>query len=322
VLTFGLVALAARRPGRPATWPVVLAAVAAFLCLASRQNAAPAVAIAVIAIVYLLWSPKLEGRQRLVRVGGPIAAGLAVTVVALAVQLAAVRAAGTATVHPDQGVYIYDLAAFSRREGESLFPRSVYASGDVAPIDANSSLDTVIPMITGPDAIFRTPLSAAQTGDLRDAWLDYVGDNPFEWLDVHWDSWLRQIALTQGARVVYHPGIDPNPFGYRIEFGSENRALIDYLSVFTSADTLESGAFIYRPFLYLLLAAGAAWWLLGRGREPAIVGAMALAGLAYQVGFLLVTVANEYRFEFPAVVLGILATVVAVTLAVRERLVA
>ncbi|MQA76182.1 MAG: hypothetical protein GEU88_17925 [Solirubrobacterales bacterium] len=318
VLTFGLIALAARRPGRPATWPLVLAAVAAFLCLAARQNAAPAVAIAVIAVAFLLWGPRLDGRRRLVRLGAPIVAGLALTIVVLGAQVAAVRVAGTFTVHPTQGVYIYDLAAFSRREDRSLFPDSVYAGG-VGAIESTSSLDNIIPMVAGPNAIFHTPLSGEQTADLGDAWLDYVFDHPFDWLDVHWDAWLRQIGLTAGELVVYHPGIDPNPFGYEIAFTDSNRTLVDYLKLFVSDGSLDSGLFIYRPFIYLLLAAAAAWWLLRRGREAAIVGALALAGLAYQVGFFLATVATQYRFEFPAVVLGMLATVAAVALAIRAR---
>jgi hypothetical protein len=319
VLTFGLLAVAARSAGRTTTWALRLAALAAFLALATRQNAAAAVAIAGIAGAFLLLGPRLRDRGRFIRLGAPIAAGVAVTIAAVGVQVGVVRLAGTETVHPDQGVYIYDLAAFSRREHTSLFPGSVYPLGDVRPIERHSSLYDIIDLVAGRHAIFKTPLSGAQTEDMREAWLDEVESHPLEWLDIHWDSWVRQVGLTGGGvLVVYHPGIDTNRLGYEIEFDDENRVLIDYLGAFTTDGPSNSSLLIFRPFVYLLIAAVAAVWLLRRGGAAPIVGGLAVSALTYQIGYLLATVAIQYRFEYPAVVAGLLAGVVAVGLMVRE----
>jgi hypothetical protein len=319
LLCFGLVAFAARDPRRQA-WALAGAGAAGFLCLASRQNAAAAVAIAVIAAVFIVLGPSLRVRRRPTRIGAPIALGLALTLATVLLQLAAVRVAGTPQARPEQVLFLYDLAAFTRRDGVSAFPRSVYPSGAVAAIGATSSLDDIIPMISGEAAPFHYPLPDDQIDALREKWIDTVTSRPLDYLDIRFDAWLRQINLTAPPLVAYDPGIDPNPWGYHIEFDTANDVVTGYEDVFSGGGYLGlNGSIVHRAFIYLMLAGVVAIVLIRRGGAAAVVGALALSGWTYQAGILLGTMGSNYRYEFPVVAIAILATIVAVGLAVRER---
>jgi hypothetical protein len=316
LLSFGFVIWAARRPEQRGL-ALALAGASVFLCLAARQNAAAAAVVPVIAAASLLLGPRLRDSRRVFRLGLPVVTGVLATVVIIGVQVGSIRLAGTASVHPEQFTYIYDLANLSRREDRSLFPHSVYPSQDVGTIDATSSLDTLIPLVAGPNPPLHAPFSANLVADLREAWIDAVTDDPLEYLDTRWDAWLRQIGVTRPAAVIYHPGIDPNSFGYEVALDGPNDVVTGYQELF--ADDELDGGVLHRVWIYLLLAAVSAAVLLRRGGAPAIVGGLGVAAWTYQAGIFFGAMGTQYRLEFPAVTLALLSTIVAGAVLVCER---
>ncbi len=318
LLAFGLAIRLTRTTGRDRTVTAVAALVAAFLCLAARQNAAPAVVIAVIAVAALLLAPRLAGASRLKRLGLPLAAGVAATVAMLGLQVGSLRAFGVESARPEQYVYFYDLAALSVDEGRSLFPESVYPSGDVAVLAQTSSLDSIIPLGFGEDPPISMPRPPEQIDEMRDAWVDTVTDDPIDYLQMRTESWLHQISVSQVPIFIYHPGIDANDQGFEVAFPDENEVVTDYQELF--ADEFLNGYVFHRVWIYLLIAAVAAVLLLRRRTAPLlIVGGAALAAWTYQFGLFFGAMGTQYRLEYPAVVLAILAAAVLVKALLDER---
>ena len=318
LLCFGLLILSTRRQGRAATLALALAALAGFLAVTTRQNAAPAVALAFAALILLLPIARLGRMRPWVRGTVALAAGSALALVLVGLVVAGGRAAGVDQVRPQQQLYIYDLAQLSIREGRSLFPESVYPSGDVATLEATASVDSPVPLIFGPDAPIPVPLSDEQVDDLEQAWTDQVTGEPLDYLDLRIDAFGHQLALEGPPVFVYHPGIDPNPSGYAIEFSRANDVAIDYLQLFAD-DTYLNGGLIERPWVYLLLGIAAGVFLLRSAMPLPLVGALGLTALTYQSGLFIGTMATQYRFEYPVVVVGLLVTVIAVKALVDRR---
>ena len=318
LLTGGLLVLAQRSGGRVRTLALVGSVAAAFLCIASRQNALAVVAVLMIAVVAFAFGPQLAGRRRLVRLGFPALVGVAAGILMLVVQLAAVSALGINRVQPEQYLYLYDLAGLSVRDGENHFPDDVYPFDDLAPIAATSGLDTILPLAFGEGAPIPMPRSGEQVAEMRTALIDRVEDDPLGYLDWRIDAFGRQIGLDAPGVFVYHPGIDPNHFGYQIELEWANDLVKGYQELFT--DSNNDGQVFHRAWMYLLLSLLAAIVLL-RAADPArrTVGAMAVGNLTYQVGLFVGTMGTQWRFEFPVAAVTIVATAVAVRELVDRR---
>ena len=314
---FGLLILSTRRVGRASNVALALAALAGLLALTTRQNAAPAVALAFAALLLLLPIARLRSLRPWRRGLAALVGGTALTIVLAGLVVAGGRAAGVDQVRPEQQLYIYDLAQLSIRDGRSLFPESVYPSGDVATLAATSSVDSPVPLLFGPDAPIPVPLSDAQVDDLQEAWLDEIKDEPRNYLDLRIDAFGHQLALDGPPVFVFHPGIDANARGYEIEFNRANDVATDYLGLF--ADENLNGGLIERPWIYLVLAIAAGILLLRSAMPLPLVGALGLTALTYQSLLFIGTMATQYRFEYPVVVVGMLVTVVAVKALVDRR---
>jgi hypothetical protein len=327
ILTFGLIGGAGR-----STWPVRwawigAAAVAAWLALASRQNAVPALAIAYILLAGLVlawWAGRRETPRRLLsgRRGLLVSAtvvGIALTAGVIGTQYVATAAIGARDAEAEQYTLIYDLAALSRREGTNLFPPEVMRERGMRPINAYWNIDHMLGYQFGPDPPIAHPLQGDTMAELRERWLDAVREHPLEYLDVRFDLFVRQLAITRPAVWIYHPVIDPNPYGYAIRFPWANSAAKDYVETFANRE-LE-GNWIYSIWAYVLLNVAAAAVLLrwSRGWGVATVGALALAVLSYQVGLFFSTMQVQSRYEYPVIVVGLLGAAVLLRIA-WERL--
>ena len=322
LLTGGLLVLAQRSSGRARTLALVGSLVAAFFCVASRQNALAVVAILLIAIVAVAFGPQLAGRRRLVRFGFPALVGIATAVAMVAIQLVAVSALGVKRVNPEQYLYLYDLAGLSLRDGENHFPEAVYPLDGLAPIARTSNIDSILPLAFGDgtpgSAPIPMPRSGEQVSEMRSAVIDRIEADPLSYLDWRIDAFGRQIGLDAPGVFVYHPGVDPNHFGYHVEVDWANDLVTGYQSLF--ADSNNDGQVFHRAWTYLLLSLFAMIVLLRATSPPRrTVGVMALGNLTYQAGLFFGTMGTQWRFEFPVAAVTIVATAVAVKELVDRR---
>ena len=330
IATYGLLARGAERdwPGR-GRW-LVLAGVALWLAIASRQNAFVAMIPAAVALAAMALGRLRETRDRGWGGSRPrlaaLVAGVGLAGAMLVTQLAGAFAVRAEDVDPEQYLYIYDLAALSERDDVNRFPADV-VPGDVEPISRGFYPDSMVDLVYFQPPVVPAPLDDARMRSLRDAWLDRIEADPGGYLAVRADLFGRQLALTRSARYVYIPELAPNDYGYEIWLGGPHDVALDYLDLFTEphSETIFfasiDGDVLYTVWIYLLGAAAAAACLLRRGLAPEllVVGALALAALFLQIGLFFLAMGTEYRFEFPAVAASILAAAVAIRVAVRSR---
>lgn len=333
LLSYGLIVRAAQRD-----WPargrwIALAAVAIWLALASRQNAAPALLPGAALLSFLLfdrfaasgrgWSRLTSTHLR--RVSSSITAAVVLTVAMAATQVAGMTAIGARDVDPEQYLYIYDLAAVSAIEEENVFPADVMADRTMAPIDNGFSVDSMIFLVFLDSAPIVTPLEAAQLRSMRDRWVDVVTSDFGRYLEARTELFGHQLALARSARVVFIPDVAENPYGYRIWAPAVNSAALDYLALFTVNEVEDypviNGGVLYSVWIYLLIAGLAMLALLRRGGalEHLAVGALAAAAITTQTGLFVGAMGAEFRFEFPAVAAAMFAAPVAVAVVLRNR---
>jgi hypothetical protein len=145
-----------------------------------------------------------------------------------------------------------------------------------------------------------------------------VEHRPLDYLDERLDLFVRNLAINRTAVWVYHPGIDPNSFGYKIRFAGLNAEARHYVESF--ADDGLNGGVLYTVWVYLLVAAIGGILLLRRTATPALIaaGALGVAAVTYQSGLFLGAMGTQYRFEFPVVVIALLVTAIVVA-GVRGR---
>jgi hypothetical protein len=328
VLTFGLVVRAAQLQ-----WPwrgrvLALAVAAAWLTLASRQNAAFALVCACVVIAGMA----LERRREVISVGGSskepkrprllvgaLAGGVALTLALIGTQIAASHAIGVRDAHPESTLFIYDLAAVSVRERENAFPADVMSKRGIAAIDRRYDVDAMHAFTFFPGAPIEFPFSSTTAESLRSGWWETVREHPRAYLDARWDLWLREIALTRSARNPYERPMNDNG-GFPFAFPSLNWAALDYMEIFgregSQGEPIDGGP-LFAVWVYLLAALAGAIVLLRRGRPWTLlaVGALSLSALTNQLGVFLAVMHNAYRFEFPSVVVGALTAAVLVRLA-------
>lgn len=251
---------------------------------------------------------------------GTIGFGILLTLVLGATQLAATAALDVRADHPTQYIYEYDLASISRHERENLFPRDVMPQRGIAVIDRYWYPDNSLRYVTGPGHPVNPFLSEAQVRSLSRSWRTAVREHLGDYLETRWDLFLRQVSVTRKAREIYHPGIDPNPFGFTIRFHGPNHVALSYVESF--ATPTYDGDFLFRVWCYLLVSAVVTWYFLRPAALTSIrvcLGALAGSALLYQTGLALAATGVQYRFEYPAVVTTIITAITAIALALRER---
>ena len=329
LLAFGLVVRASQRAGRERLVWLGLAVAASWLCLAARQNAAPAIVLALVMGVGVWMATRSrpaaepgDGRRRgrLRGVVVAVVAGFALTVGLMGTQVATTAAIGVRDVNPEQYLFLYDVLAVSHEEQENLFPRDVMPQRGTQVIDTYWNVDAVNPLIFSPDPPVKTPLSDPQVESLTDEWRDLLTEHPLDYLDERLDLWIRQLAITRKANFIYHPVVDPNSFGFVVRFPELNKEAKEYVESFAVVPTLDGGI-VHAVWIYMLLCLAAAVVFLRRGRSPALVciGALGLSSLTFQVGLFLGAMGTQYRFQISVVVAGLLCAAILLRFAYERR---
>jgi hypothetical protein len=318
MLTFGLTIRAASAVGTKRIALIVAALVVAWLSLATRQNAAPAVVLPLIVVAVLVltrWPRRANrlagsGRRRVAVVAvisGSVIAGLCV-----GSQLLLYDAANVANVHPETQLYTYDLAAISRDEDRNLFPKDVVRTRGMKLIDLNWNPDSMLAYIIGPNRLTDPYLSPSHASSMGRSWKDAIVDHPLDYVNERFGLFARQLGITHGVYAPFHPGIDANPFGYTILFTGLNTTALDYLAAFGGRNLV--GGPMYDAWIYLLVGLIATIVLLRRASDEPVrlVGVLGLSIATYQIGLWLLAPAISYRLEYPTVTISLLVTLVVV----------
>jgi hypothetical protein len=316
---FGLLARAARSTGRVRMVFLVAAVLFAALTAASRQNAFPALIVFFAAAVALAWPP--TSRRHLL---GVVLAGTLCTAVLLGVESGVSQAVLRArSLHIEQVVFDYDLAALSRQEGRVLFPRDIFTQ-DLAHIRRWSNTLQADELEFGPGEAVHVPLTGRSYETLRSAWVSAVREHPLDYLLVRLKLGLRMAAVTGPADPVFQD--PPAAPGFLPRFPRLAQPATAYLFLFTENHNAFAGGPLHRPWLYLLaLLAGSLWFLWRRARRlDWLLGLLCVALLLYAAVVLFTAPSAYYRFLYPDVVGGALVVILfaaeAVTAIGRRRL--
>ena len=320
VATFGLVLASVRSTGRRSSVLLAAAVTAAWLALASRQNAIAAVVVVAPALVWCAARGRGPSRGGL-RVVLLTASGVVLTLCLFASQVALSELLDVDNSNPEQYVAIYDLAMLSDDLDRNLFPADVMPRRDVQVFAQYFNVDSVNPLLFSPERPVATPLAPGPLRSLRNAWTRNVRDHPVDYAEGRLRLWLRQVALTRKANFIYHPGIDENAHGFHVAFPSLNEAANDYIEAFTADPRTLDGGPLHTVWVYLAAAAGGAVVLLRRRAGPLrrLVGLAGVSAVTHQAGLFFGAMGTQYRFEFPVVVIGVLVSLVAAQWAWSSR---
>lgn len=302
VAAFGLLARAARSTGRTRTAFLGAAVFVAALTAASRQNAIPALIIFFTASAALIWPPST--RRRLL---GVVLAGVLSTAVVLGVEGVVTRALLHAeSLHIEQVVFDYDLAAMSREEGRVLFPRDLF-SKDVAHIERYSNTLEADELEFGPGAAIAIPLTGSAYDSLRHAWVSAVRDHPGDYLRERLQLALRMAAVTGPSDPVFQdPPAGP---GFLPRFPRAAQVGTDYLFLFTNDHNAFAGGPLHRVWAYLLLLLLGAIRFLVRRPGQRLIGLLCLGLLLYAGVVSFTAPSGYYRFLYPDVLGGAVVAV-------------
>jgi hypothetical protein len=216
---------------------------------------------------------------------------------------------GVERTHPEQATFLYDVAALSVRRDEVLFSSEVYPRQDLAALEQGFIRGGVNPLIFGGSAPLPFPLTAEEATTLRQDWLDAIAADPVGYLAVRWSLWEQQMAWSGKTEWVYHPYVDPNPWGYQIAHPSLDERLQAYLRL-ANDDSMRGGP-VYEVWVYMLVTALGVLYLRHRSPERQLVGWLCVASLVYQVTIFAAAMGVGYRLTYPSVVLALAVILIA-----------
>lgn len=304
-----------------------LAGAAAFALLAAdaRQNGIPLILfVMAVAIVLARHRPP----RRLMKSTVAVACCLFAWLVLQAAQSVVVQH----DHHPEQYLYLHDLAELTIRTDQTLLPEDVFPSqdrDDLAKLSGPTLLGDAVRLgILLPHpysdehlcldrGLLRwctvDSLSDRTNRDLRDRWIDAIRSEPIKYLDARAGMYARQLGLS---------GLEDNPFYGRSDeldwdrspqlrqrWPGMNDLHTDALLWLSESRYI---AWIYAPVLYLLAGLGAAAALIVVRRDRTCWILVFGLQLALQTTLFVSTPVVRFRYQYFQVVLGIVLTIMAV----------
>jgi hypothetical protein len=303
-------------------WPWVAAAVGgAWIALAARQNAAPAVFVGLSTVAFLVATGRQFPASPLRPLAISCAIGLASLVALLGAQSAHKSIIGVDKIHPEVILYVYDLTGMSLHDHQDYFPPTSLTKAESERLHIYFNPYEVLDLnTTGSPFAYKTynqPWHKKHAAELRKAWIDAATSHPTTYLKVRSRIFLRQASVTGKTMTVYYA--DNNALGdaYPTKFSRPNNLSRDYMNLFI--DKYGRGGPLFTVWVYLLFALVAMVMLLRRRSLPAWLAAATLAAaLAHQLGIFFGIQGVAYRFEFPAVTLIVTIGVTCAGVALKQ----
>jgi hypothetical protein len=317
LLGFGAIMTASRSQGRAAVFWTAIAGIAAFVCLAARQNSFPFVIVLCgVAASQLV---RRGTRRRALAVGG-VAIGAVVLLLAL-LQGIYVIAGVDRSPRPQTHLFAYDLTAISLREHKVLLGARAFPSQKLSVLSARWDPENVITLITdpagGPPPVrVDTPFGRNPAADaLSSEWWDAVRKYPTTYLKERGSLFLNQLGIDEAPQYPMHLGIDGNKWGFAFAHPQLNDAMRSYVALFAEDDGLTKGGLPFRPFIYvtlLLLSISALLVQRRRTSYPALASIVMwfmIAALVYELTYFPLAMGTTYRFSYPVVVVAVVGTI-------------
>ena len=291
-----LLAAAALRAGRRRA-ALALSLVATLLRLNAIFAAVPLAAGA-------LWGDLRRVRAR--------AAAIVLAVVVLAgAEPAAERAAGTRDVWPLGQLLVYDLAGIYVRHPEALAASAL--ARDVSAAD----LARLYTPDTGGLLLFPAPgapgVSFHHLAERREAltaeWLRAVRAHPAAYAAHRLEVFRALLGARRGhAFYPFHARLDPNPWGLRL-----SPETLWFRALVGLRDAAADGV-AFRGWFWVALSVAVTALAAARARRDPVPLCIAASGLAYALGYALISVSAEFRYLYwtalsgPAALLALLGS--------------
>jgi hypothetical protein len=298
---FGFAARLARMGRQQRTTNLTACLVCAALCSFAWQIAVAPLLVLFVLLAHRLLPSSLARRRAVV-----IPAGFVGCIVLYGVQDAAEAALGTQSTHPEQALYIYDLAQLSKAQDTLLFPATVIVPHentleDLRRVPAGS----LAPIVYGRKRLIDfgpERLSPTQASSLQHAWFSAIAGDPVGYVNERVRLGLALMAVDQPSFWTYQV---PPDTPTQLPISATLRQYgIDYLEQFSTGVNVY-GDVLYTGWIYFGVLVAAVPLLLRRRllgdvEVAAFAGAMAL----FQFVIIFTIPALIYRYEYPIVVAG------------------
>ena len=299
---FGFAARMARLGDRQRRTNLVLCLVFAALCSFAWQIALAPLLVLFALLAYRLLPLTVRRRRAMA-----CAVGIVGCLVLHGIQVAAEASVDTQNAHPEQALYIYDLAQLSAAEDTMLFPRDVL----VSPANTLRDLRRVVqtgtfgPIVYGKGRLVDfTPryVDARQASSLQDAWISAVAGDPAAYVTERLRLGLALLAVNRPSFWTFQ---DPPDTRTQLPITPAlSQYGIDYLQQFSAGGNLYGDA-LYTAWVYLGLLVAAVPLLLARRLPGDVeVSAFAAAMILFQFVIIFTIPTLIYRYEYPIVVAG------------------
>lgn len=202
-----------------------------------------------------------------------------------------------ARTSPERVLFIFDIAAISVRNGESVFSPDELDPAQYPELERVFTPTSVWSLIWGPDRLF--PLSDPALR-FRDSWIAAIREHPLDYL---------KSRLYISRRLIGAPPVDV-PWTYQPTessrnfaqpwFEHPNRVIDRYLHYFSQSDLHRS---VFYGALALLFVVVALW----RDDRYRAVGAFCAGALLYTLSLFFAVTVTDNRFNWPLIVAGVIA---------------
>jgi hypothetical protein len=289
-----------------------LAAAGVFGLLAAdaRQNGAPVVIFVVaVAIVICL---RIAERRR---------TAIALVLFAAATAWISLTAVQSLIVqvddHPEQFLFLHDLAEHAVRTGTASLPVETFPSQDAAVLERYRGPTLMEDAI---DAGVLIPLvHADQPGNrevnraLRSEWLRAIGDSPANYLHNRADLYVRQLGLTGPSDIPFYGRSDEHDPTLSASTQQQWPTLSDaHTRVLLRLSESGLAKVLYAPALYLVAGLGASAVLARIDRQRVLWAFVFALQVALQFGLIVTAPVVRFRYQYFQVVLGLVVVVLAV----------